>query len=81
MKEELNELGGSVDEALAKAELEDDLSDRLRDLGVKTLEAMNPDSQKWQLWPKHALQSYAACPCIDLSDSDVEVECDGREPR
>ena len=57
MKEELNELGGSVDEALAKAELEDDLSDRLRDLGVKTLEAMNSDSQKWQLWPKHALQS------------------------
>ena len=37
---------------------------------IREIEATCPDSQGWQLWPKHVLQSYLRSNPIELSDSD-----------
>ena len=37
---------------------------------IREIEATCPDSQGWQLWPKHVLQSYVRSNPIELSDSD-----------
>ena len=37
---------------------------------IREIEATCPDSQGWQLWPKHVLQSYVRSNPIELSDSE-----------
>ena len=57
-------------------EEDEQYQDRLACAGVRELEQMNLNTQKWQLWPKHMLATVGKRCFVDLadaSDSDVSI--------
>lgn len=59
-----------------KEEDAESYQDRLACAGVRELEQMTLNTQKWQLWPKHMLANVGKTGIVDLgdaSDSDVSV--------